>query len=358
LADSSLRYPCLDEALEPTLKRLAFFAETHAPKGLYALDRLARRLGLPAERCEELLQVNQLLDTPAVEGLLSERVGGFDAAALSEGRVRALVDGAVFPLAYIAAVEWTRRRGLRDLIESYREVALARLSGLGHAWSIWCSFHELLPELERRADPQLDALCAERFAELVASQLATPASWPEGDEGDELGQADGSDDADPAALDLANIDDADFDDADFDGPEPQLQGLLEAVCCTPGFFGHSLITLAWVLRAEPLLSAAERRFALERATAIATDDSSFEATLEVEAPGDPERAISEDEYHAALTRLLDEGPKEVHTLTFADATTELWRVADGPRRTWLLAAIEGLRSWKLRREPSGERARD
>lgn len=337
---SSLLYPCLDEALEPALSRLAFFAETHAPKGLLALDRLARRLELSAERCEELLQVNQLLATPAVDGLLSAQVEQLDPRSLSEGRVRALVDGAVFPLAYVAAVEWVRRHGLRDLIESYREVALARLSGLGHAWSVWQSFHQLLPLLERRADATLDALCAERFAELVASQLATPAGWSEAGEAD----------------DELHDDDLDEENS-FDGPEPQLQGLLEAVCCTPGFFGHSLITLAWVLRAEPLLSAAERRFALERATAIATDDSSFEASLEVAAPGDPERVIDEAEYHAALVRLLDEGPAEVHTLTFADATTELWRVADGPRRTWLLAAIEGLRRWKLERDPTGERAR-
>jgi hypothetical protein len=54
--DSFVRFdPVLSNALEPVLHRGAFFAETHAIKGLLALDRLQRMVGFEYGRLEEIL---------------------------------------------------------------------------------------------------------------------------------------------------------------------------------------------------------------------------------------------------------------------------------------------------------------
>ena len=136
-------------------------------------------------------------------------------AALEEERLFAMLRDAVFPMAYVAAVELARRQGLEGLLRSDDERALRRLGNLGHAFTVHKSFREVVPHLE--SDEERD-LCAERYAELVASQLT---------------ENDASNDDGELALDAPPVDE---------------RAVIERVLAYPGYLGHTLITLGYLLR--------------------------------------------------------------------------------------------------------------
>lgn len=115
-------------SLEACLRRTAFFAETHAIKGWLSARRLAARFAaLRGGPLEDLEQWNYLLAAPEVDGLLGARVR-WHRASIADRRLRFMVRGAVFPMAYVAAVELAHRQGLAALFQADADLAL-RASG-------------------------------------------------------------------------------------------------------------------------------------------------------------------------------------------------------------------------------------
>jgi hypothetical protein len=96
--------------LSDVLERGAFFGETHSIKGWLAAKRLAARFPALLPLIGDLGQWNQLLSAPRVTGLLSEHVQ-WDTASAESRRLRLMISGAVFPVAYAAACELVRREG-------------------------------------------------------------------------------------------------------------------------------------------------------------------------------------------------------------------------------------------------------
>jgi hypothetical protein len=167
-------------------------------------------------------------------------------------------------------------------------VALRRLGNLGHSYTVHKSFVEVVEHLA--GDEQRD-LCAERYAEFVASQLAV-------------------NDGSKADSELV-----------LDGAEVDSDEVIDAVIAHPGFLGHSLITLGYLLRYRAELDAARWRFALHQLRVIAVPSPKDAREVEPQrSPGAPTAATLA---HAIAT-FIEHGPHEVHTLTLADAACDVW----------------------------------
>lgn len=263
--------------LAPLLKRTAFFAETHAIKSLFAAERLVARFGNRIEALDGLLSRWQVLDSPTVNGPLSEAVR-FPMEAVPDTRLRYVLRGAVFQFAYVAAVEIVRRHGVEALVLPDRTLALRRIGEMGHSYTIHRSFVDAIPRIQTDAER---TLFAERYAEFVATQLMVNDFI---DAGEDIAL-----DADPRSED----------------------SVIDRVLASPGFWGHNLTTLGTAYRNRASFSDAEWRFVLARLEQMAGNDVALEGTSSTTSVED------------AAVMLLERGPKEAHGITLADTALTL-----------------------------------
>ena len=161
-----------DRLIEQALHVIPTHRETHGIKGTFAV----RRLSLAFPHWEEsillgALELAQNVSNAArVEGLAIgnlEMRDKNDRPRVPEERWRLLIEIGVFPAAYQAAVDWHRLEGIDQIIASYKEQMLNTVTDLGHAFTIWCSFNEVIPFLK---DEDRRLFATERFAEFVAQQ--------------------------------------------------------------------------------------------------------------------------------------------------------------------------------------------
>jgi hypothetical protein len=226
----------------------------------------------------------------------------------------------VFPIAYVAAVEWTKRRGVRDLVDAYRAAAARNLDFLGHAWTIWASFYELLPFFEEgHASEEARVLFSERFAELVAVQLAAPGPKK-----------------------LPPIDPPKGDDV-----ATRLLALKH-----PGYLAHTAISAAYLYRHRGLLDEATWNDAMHvvHRMAASHETSTWGGTRD-RYDGPIDDATFERVTREALVR----GPREVHTVTALDALHDLWALGDEATKRGVLGVATWLRDMEFVRAGSGER---
>jgi hypothetical protein len=279
----------ISKNLTEILKRTAFFAESHSVKGLLAIDHLSKIEGIDLKTTENFILWNQVLLTPKVNGIISDAIQ-WDASTLSDEKLRALLTGAVFPMSYSAAVEWERRHGFKNLVESFKDLALERVGYLGHSFTIWCSFYEIEPFLKSQEDK---ALASERFAEFCASQLSDPDWTP----------------AYKINHDLINL--TVNEDQAFD-----------SILKNPGFYGHGAITLNYLLKYKAAISTEQWQHGLERIYQ--------ESHIEINNP--VQNAESEEDFAGQFTdqmmkqeivSYLKTSSEEVHSLTLADSVLEL-----------------------------------
>ena len=224
-----------------------------------------------------------------------------------------MVEEAVFPAAYGAAVEWERRTGTEEFVGHFEPWARSRFVYLGHGWTIWCSFAEILPHLET---PLQRSLLAERMAELIAAQR-TPAPPLEG------------------------------------APPEQGEALLEALL-HPGFYGHTAIAAGYLLRHRARFETEEWNTALRGLRHMAENSSSWTPRLELTADLQ-EVELTEATLRSRLLRGLEEAPGEVHTWTLADALCDLWDAGTPELQRGVLAMADWLASLRIERIDTGER---
>lgn len=280
---------------EQALRRAAWYSESHSLKGLLAIQELQARLPIfTDEFWGEWLTAFGLFDVPQVSGLFGAHL--HVDFAWDRSRMIAVLEGGVFPLAYVAAEAWRTRYGLEDLVQSFRPRALQNIGGLGHSFTIWLSFAEILPWLN---DELLQKFAAERFAELISTQLRTQTQSCE-------------------------------------PKTPSLAQILAASLTKPGYFAHNLISVAAILRAKSKLTREELSLACQR--------------LWPQIESSPEHSLPEQRWEdvaQSVALLLRTGPRDVHTLTLAQACFAMWDDLDRSQQCRLLAVIADVRdcSW-------------
>jgi hypothetical protein len=101
---------------------------------------------------------------PKANRLLAESVHKGEPQFSAE-RARRLISRGLFPIVYVAAHDWYEHVGLANMVLALKERAIHEGTYLGHGWSVWCSFFELLDHLDSRQDT---LFAVERFAEFVS----------------------------------------------------------------------------------------------------------------------------------------------------------------------------------------------
>ncbi len=311
--------PASDELkfLNQALHRTAFFSEAHSLKSIMALHRLSviDSEFFSENRLAEMAEWNQVLKTPTVLGLCTNNV---ESMPLSAENQKDLLDGAVFPLAYLAATSWARERGLKNLILAYKNLAIERIGHLGHSWTIWCSFLEC--EAYIKSEEQ-SLLAAERFAELIATQLSIPDWVPSVSVNFSL------------ETEILNE-----------------QDVIDMVCCYPGYFGHSVITLSYMFKYRSEFSAEQWRHSLARIYKFAQNSAHrSKNNIFVPKPDDTKEA-QKNMLQKEMIDFLEYAPKEAHSLTLADAIWEFWGYVSNGTKLHLLSVLttygQALRSFK------------
>ncbi len=308
-----LRAP-LAEALEAVLHRTAFFAEPHGVKALLAIDRVANRHSLDDSVVTRALGIRQLLDGPRVDGLMSDHVT-VPFPELRQSTLVAMVEEAVFPAAYGAAVEWEKRTGIEAFLLHFQPWARSRFLYLGHGWTIWCSFLEALPHLKT---PHQRSLLAERMTELIAAQRNPPL------------------------------------EQSIDTPE-EAEALLDALL-HPGFYGHTAITAGYLLRHQAGFETEEWNTALRGLRHMAQNSSSWGSPLEITSALETVD-LTESALRIRVLRALEEAPGEVHTWTLLDALHDLWDAGAPNIQRAVLRLADWLADLRIERLDTGERKR-
>ncbi|RKF18077.1 hypothetical protein DBZ36_12625 [Alginatibacterium sediminis] len=136
------------------------------------------------------------------------------APQFSQTRIKKILAQGIYPAAYQALSQWHDQKGFADIFEYYLPVALSHNEYLSHNVTLLLAFRSLYPQLnERQVPPFLNRVTeyiSSTYGGLKASALVTPRVYSQ-------------------------------------------QQLLEVCLAQPSFFGHNLISLAWILRSKHLL---------------------------------------------------------------------------------------------------------
>ena len=295
------------EFLEPAVSALSLNAATHAPKAMLSTLRLAVRFpGLPLEHWREAWRVSGLESSPRALGLFAESLNvpeGSDAAAARRAPV--LAARGQLPLAYPAFHAWVEAAGFEAVVLAYRTRAAVEPGYLGHGFTVWCSFLELAALLSRHKD--LVPWATERFCEFVA--VAFPGHphddprWQPPEPGD--------------------------------APEIVREELMSAALSRPGHFGHTLLSLAALVRHGERLTRPEWRaqaWAQLQATTRRYPDPEDHERLPIGFKGP-------DSLEAMVVALSLGERSDVHNLTLADALCTLWNHFPGADTRARLIAV-------------------
>lgn len=297
------RFPAL---YHEAARRLPTIGETHWFKAALALNRFGDRYPhWTDETLLEALQRTAWSTTPQVAGLLHPQVTapGF---TVTNRRAKGLIARGLFPLTYLVARHWYDQEGLEAIILSYKERAVHEGSYLGHGWTVWCSFYEILPHLTTE-EARLFTL--ERFIDFAAK---TFPGYPTHD---------------PTWKPPVQADPGEQD------PSHVLDLCLER----PGFFGHHVLTIGYLHRHRALLSDLEWRVGLAQVKTMAMQEYiDPEDNVLVPAADVPARPVTEQDLEEAILELILRGPRNEHSLTLADIMHDLWAVANQRQRNHLV----------------------
>lgn len=224
------------------------------------------------------------------------RAGWFDAPTVNQPAVTSARDvrperapmaiaRTVVPHAYAAVRSWAAARGAEDIVRFYIGQASSSPGDLGHRLSILLALDEAWPVYSNgphRAlylDRLTEFLLACRFDAADGGQAARGAGW---------------------------------------------QDACAAALAHPGFFGHHLITLAWIGRCRSRLSPGQFRSALGWVVDVAGQTGPGPIDAVAVAPTGAPATMTEAVLQQTLEDLLLHGIPNIHLLTLADAIAWLW----------------------------------
>lgn len=275
--------------LARALRTLPVIHQTHWFKAALAFERLKSffpDLGDHAYR--NWLARTEWDAQPRVSGRLFGAV--VDPEKRPSARWRRQVQRGMISSAAPSAWAELRERGMEGFFLEFRDEISMSPGYLGHALSVWMGFKEAWPLIEGEED---QALFLERMLEFCASSLFRKTEV-------EVKEQRTS---------------ASFEEA------------YEASLSKPSFFGHHLITLAWLLRNREWFG--EEYFGRACAAIL--------ALTEVHYPDEEDNVVLEHsrlasaDFRGSLEALLSRGPRDVHAITLGDGLLTLHRVTQDVR---------------------------
>lgn len=148
------------------------------------------------------------------------------APEFSEFRILKVLDLGIYPAAYQAMTQWYQSKGFAVIFAHYLSVAASHNEYLSHNVTILLAFNRLYPQLDAtQIEPFLD-----RFTEFVTSSFAGKRQ--------KIGSVKQDIELEAERLIAFKV-------------------LIKACLEQPSFFGHNLITLAWIMRSKAEFNEAQ-----------------------------------------------------------------------------------------------------
>lgn len=301
----------LQETLRESVRKLANIGESHFLKGALALKRFYERFGWDEKMLSGLRARSKWQEYPIVQGHFFPLVDK-QAIQPTPQMAKRMIGRGMFPQAYFTSYEWYKQEGLEAIIVSFRDRAIHEMSYLGHSWSVWCCFFEIIQE-DLTEEDRLYTL--ERFVEFAAKTFpgypTSDSKWvPPVQE-------------DPGPLNFSVV--------------------LDRVLEKPGFYGHHLLTLGYLHRHQALLPDREWNVGLHEVKKM-TEEVYKDEEDNVFIPRDHVtlKPVSEEDLAESIQQLLHHGPKDLHALTVADISYDIWQVANEQQRCHLLYFLGSL----------------
>jgi hypothetical protein len=200
------------ELLEKALYSSATIHQPHALKAYLAARNL---YGLFGQTDELWLQVSKLISKSELQVSCSY-TDSMVAPKFSDLRISRILNGGIYPAAYQALAQWHCNMGFDDIFRHYIALAAGKNEYLSHNVTILLAFNSLYGELTNdQINPFLN-----RVTEFVTSTFRSSSQAVQ---------------TEPYS-------------------SHSFRQLIEASLNQPSFFGHNLITLAWIMRCRDMLT--------------------------------------------------------------------------------------------------------
>ena len=264
------------ELLEKALYSSATIHQPHSLKAYLSAKNLYDYLGQPQEiwaQTSHLINQSEL----KVSCVYSDTV---QAPKFSELRIERILRRGIYPAAYQALVQWHENKGFNDIFSHYVSEASKTNEYLSHNVTILLALNCAYKELESSQIPAF----LNRFAEFVTSTFSGSETKTTEIETLEVGEV--------------------------------LQSCLNQF----GFFGHNLISLAWILRCKDSLSPAQYSLMLSNLYSQANtppEDPDDEINLSVWELC--EQKGSYEAFTETVGDLVFDYSSNLHQITLADA---------------------------------------
>jgi hypothetical protein len=265
-----------DQLLEKALYSSASIHQPHSLKAYLAANYLN---GYFAKTDNVWLKTSELIDQTEIE-VLGEYSATLQAPKFTDFRIQRILDNGVYPAAYAALTQWHENKGFQDIFSYYVSQASKTSEYLSHNVTILLALNRVYRELE----PSQVPVFLNRFTEFVTSTRS------DGDRSTDTSEV----------VDLDKV----------------LQACLKQF----GFFGHNLITLAWIMRCKEELSKEQYDSMLSNLYRQANspledpDDEIDQAIL-----AQCQSSDNSDELYDNVHRLVFGYTSNLHQITLADA---------------------------------------
>ncbi|EIO3971530.1 hypothetical protein LQK33_004443 [Vibrio vulnificus] len=200
------------ELLEQALHSGAIIHQPHALKAFLSANFLAKRFGEKDKLFSHtsiLMANDSVLVQPTYEGSVQ-------APALQDFRVQRILNRGIYPAAYQATFQWYQNKGFDEVFSHFATKAASANEYLSHNVTILLAMNSVFRQLNEHQIPSF----LNRFTEFVTSTFS-------------------------------NIDNVNSKPVPV---KTSLSDVLSSCIEQFGFFGHNLITLAWLLRCKGQLS--------------------------------------------------------------------------------------------------------
>lgn len=273
-----------NELLNKALFCSATIHQPHALKAFLATESLSQSI-IPDEAIWE--QASKLMSNSEVlvSGTFSEFI---EVPKLSDIRIQRILERGIYPIAYEALIQWHKNKGFDDIFNNYIKISASHNEYLSHNVTILLAFNTLYPRLNQfQKTPFL-----ERVTEFITSTFGSK---------------------------LADVHLNQYQMVTF-------KELLDVSLEQSGFFGHNLITLAWLMRCrsalgKDLLMALNQNLYIQATSPLEDSDD----VIDLETFSKSVGYESEEYFSQKIHALVFGTCSNLHQITLADALEYLWK---------------------------------
>ena len=264
------------ELLEQALHSGAIIHQPHALKAYLSANYLAECLG---KGDAILSHTSKLMVNDSIH-VLPIYVESVQAPQLPESRIHRMLERGIYPASYQAIFQWYQRKGFQDIFVYFSNKASLNNEYLSHNVTILLAMNSVCKRLSESQIPTF----LNRFTEFVTSTFSN------------------ANENQPKQVKVAVTD--------------VLASCIEQF----GFFGHNLITLAWLLRckeelSDPQYEAMLSNLYLQANSPLEDPDDTTDLSIWAQCESQPSR----EAFVLRVDNLIFDYTSNLHQITLADA---------------------------------------